>query len=132
MLLEQAKYSDFWTTMESDDVYADLTSDVSGFEELMRVRIAVTVGQSCREVGRSVLEEWLNLRALAFENFVVDICGWGVDSGPDAIRTKTARAEEIIRVPVNKENEAKGSVVREEVNFEQFSRIIKRAWEEPA
>ena len=38
----------------------------------------------------------------------------------------------VVKVPVNKENEAKGTVVREEVRFDQFSRVVRRAWEQPA
>ncbi|MCJ1465201.1 hypothetical protein MMC07_003817 [Pseudocyphellaria aurata] len=125
-LLSQANYKGFWTTLDSDDLYADLIADVSGFEELMRVRIAVTVGQSCREVERRVLEGWLSLTGSDFERFVLDICGWGIDN------TVGGGKGGVVVVPVNKENEAKGTVVRENVQFDQFSRIIKRAYEQPA
>lgn len=86
----------------------------------MRVRIAVTVGQGCRGVERAVAEGWLNLQGPDFEGFVREICGWGVD------------ADGVVSVPVNKENEAKGTVVREEVRFEQFGRVVRRAYEQPA
>jgi len=52
-LLETADYSTFWATVRSDDLYADLVAEVSGFEELMRVRIAATVSQAVREVERA-------------------------------------------------------------------------------
>lgn len=74
----------------------------------MRVRIAATVGQSCREVERKVLESWLRLSGDEFERFVDDICGWGIDGGN-------------VLVPPNKENEAKGTVVRENVQFDRES-----------
>lgn len=74
----------------------------------MRVRIAATVGQSCKEVERKVLEGWLRLSGEDFERFVDDICGWGIDGGN-------------ILVPPNKENEAKGTVVRENVQFDRES-----------
>lgn len=74
----------------------------------MRVRIAATVGQSCREVERKVLEGWLKLSGEDFERFVDDICGWGIDGGN-------------VLVPPNKENEAKGTVVRENVQFDRES-----------
>ena len=83
-----------------------MIADVNGFEELIRVRIASCVGQGCREVERGVCEGWLNLRGREFESFVGEICGWGVDG-------------EVVRIPVNKENEAKGTVVREEVKFDR-------------
>ena len=122
--LTSASYADFWNTFEGDDLYADLIADVSGFEELIRVRIAVTVGQSMREVQREVLEGWLNFKGKEFEKFVGDVCGWGIDNSEGG--------KGVVRVPVNKENEAKGTIVRENVKMEQFSRVIRRAYEQPA
>ncbi|KAH7394010.1 eukaryotic translation initiation factor 3 subunit K [Phaeosphaeria sp. MPI-PUGE-AT-0046c] len=118
-LLEGADYSTFWSTLDSDDLYADLIADVSGFEELMRVRIAATVSQAVREVDRSILESWLNLSGSDFDNFVGSVCGWAIDGAK-------------IKVPMNKDNEAKGTVVRENVKFDQFARVIRRAYEQPA
>jgi len=86
---------------------------VSGFEELMRVRIAVSVSQTCREVERGVLEGWLALGGAEFERFVGEVCGWGID--------ETEGIKGVVRVPVNKENEAKGTVVRENVQFNRKS-----------
>ncbi|EAT76822.1 eukaryotic translation initiation factor 3 subunit K [Parastagonospora nodorum] len=118
-LLEGADYATFWSTLDSDDLYADLIADVSGFEELMRVRIAATVSQAVREVDRSILESWLNLEGSDFEHFVGSVCGWTIEGAK-------------IKVPMNKDNEAKGTVVRENVKFDQFARVIKRAYEQPA
>ena len=119
----------------------------------MRVRIAVTVGQSMRVVERAVLESWLNLQGEVFEHFVGEVCGWGVDD------TGAKGKGALVRIPVNKENEAKGTVVRENVNFDrecyfsliawfwhgamlgrisdangrtEFARIVRRAYEQPA
>lgn len=117
--LNNAQYTDFWSTLDSDDLYADLVADVQSFEEIMRVRIAVVVSQCMQEVGRSVLEGWLNLSGSKFDNFVTDVCGWDI-------------AGETVKVPLNKENEARGTVVRENVKFDQFGRIVKRAYEQPA
>ena len=111
-LLCNANYKGFWNTLDSDDIYADLIADVSGFEELMRVRIAVTVGQSCREVDWKVLEGWLALQGHELEKFVTEICGWGID---DTVGGKGG----VVVIPVNKENEAKGTVVRENVKFDR-------------
>ena len=94
-------------------------ADVQGFEEVMRVRIAVVVSQCMQEVGREILEGWLNVSGSKFDNFVAEVCGWKIDGAT-------------VRVPLNKENEAKSSVVRENVKFDQFSRMIKRAYEQPA
>lgn len=102
----------------------------------MRVRIAATVSQAVREVDRSILESWLNLQGNEFEHFVGSVCGWSIEDAK-------------IKVPINKDNEAKGTVVRENVKFDrtcteaaksvadanisaEFARVIKRAYEQPA
>ncbi|KAI4188785.1 MAG: hypothetical protein L6R41_001905, partial [Letrouitia leprolyta] len=113
-LLSSAQYTKFWSTLNSDDLYADLIADVAGFEELMRVRIAVTVGQSCREVERGVLEGWLGIGSKGFEHFVREVCGWGVDD----VSVDGGGGKGKVVIPVNKENEARGTVVREEVRFD--------------
>ncbi|KAF2723431.1 ARM repeat-containing protein [Polychaeton citri CBS 116435] len=118
--LNSADYASFWNILDSDDLYADLVADVQGFEELMRVRIAVVVSQCMQEVQRGVLEGWLNLDGQKFDKFVVDVCGW------------SAGSDGTITIPLNKENEAKSTVMRENVKFEHFGRMIKRAYEQPA
>lgn len=72
----------------------------------MRVRIAATVSSGVREVERGILEEWLDLRGGGFEKFVGEVCGWKVSG-------------EVVEVPWNKDNEAKGTVVRENVKFDR-------------
>ncbi len=75
----------------------------------MRVRIAATVSQCVREVQRDVLEDWLDLRGAAFERFVGEVCGWEIGGNG------------MVAVPLNKDNEAKGTVVRENVKFDRKS-----------
>jgi translation initiation factor 3 subunit K len=93
-----------------------------------------------QSVERAVLESWLNLNGEAFDKFVKEVCGWTVESSS-------------VSIPLNKENEARGTVVRENVKFDrklcsllgisgtkrltrnpttEFSRMIKRAYEQPA
>lgn len=117
--LNNAQYSQFWETLSDDDTYADLTADVAGFEDTMRVRIAVVVSQCMQEVARDVLESWLNLDGAKFEGFIKEVCGWNIEGN-------------VVKVPLNKENEARSVVQRETVKFDQFSRMIKRAYEQPA
>lgn len=117
--LVNADYTSFWSTLDSDDLYADLVADVQGFEEVMRVRIAVVVSQCMQEVDRAVLEAWLNISGAKFEGFLKEVCGFRLEGDK-------------VKIPVNQENEAKGTVVRENVKFEQFGRMVKRAYEQPA
>lgn len=119
ILLESADYTSFWDTMDNDDLYVDLAADVVGFEDTIRVKIAAAVSQTVREIQRPVLESWMNLKGKDFEKFVTEVCGFKIDG-------------QNVQVPPNKDNEAKGTVIRENVKFDQFSRIIRRAYEQPA
>ncbi|OIW27021.1 eukaryotic translation initiation factor 3 subunit K [Coniochaeta ligniaria NRRL 30616] len=119
--LEGAQYARFWATMDSDDLYADLTTDIAGFEEMIRVRIAQLVSQAFREVNLSVLEAWLGINDEAeARKYVTEACGWKVD------------ADGVVQIPRNPENEAKKAEIREYVNVDMFSRVIRRAWEAAA
>ncbi|KAF7593418.1 hypothetical protein BBP40_011520 [Aspergillus hancockii] len=123
-LLESAQYAQFWSTLNSDDLYADLTADVAGFEELVRIRIAVEVGKTFREINAEVLEQWLDLRSReALEKFVVEVCSWEVDK---------SGANTVVKVPSNKENEVRSEVKSERVGIDMFGRVIRRGFEQAA
>lgn len=117
--LQGAQYARFWATLDSDDLYADLTTDIEGFEELVRVRIATLVSHAYREIELPILEQWLGLEGDATRQFLTETAGWAIDG-------------DLVKIPKNPENEAKKSEVREDVNVDMFSRIIRRAWEETA
>lgn len=116
--LEGAQYADFWADIDGDDLCADLIADISGFEDMVRQRIAQLVSQAFREVQLSHLEGWLGLNEEKTKKFIAEVCGWNVDG------------EGNIKIPANPENEAKKTEIREDVNVEQFSRVIRRTWEE--
>ncbi len=116
--LEGAQYADFWADLDGDDLCADLIADISGFEDVVRQRIAQLISQAFREVSLSHLEGWLGLNEEKTKKFISEVCGWSVDG------------EGIIKIPANPENEAKKTEIREDVNVEQFSRVIRRTWEE--
>jgi len=117
--LVNAQYEAFWTALDGDDLYADLSADVQGFEEMMRVRVAVVVSQCMQSVERGLLEAWLNVKDEAFERFVGEVCGWKIEGSE-------------VLIPLNKENEARSTVVRENVKFDQLGRTVRRAYEQPA
>lgn len=118
--LEGAQYSQFWATLDGDDLCADLVADISGFEDIIRHRIALLISQAFREVRLSYLESWLGLSGDETKKFLMDVCGWTADS------------DGIIRVPPNPDNEAKKAEIREDVHVDQFARVIRRSWEETA
>ncbi|KAL3952211.1 hypothetical protein ACCO45_013928 [Purpureocillium lilacinum] len=116
--LEGAQYAQFWATVDGDDLCADLIADISGFEDMIRHRIAQLVSQAFREIKLSHLESWLGLGEDATKKFVMEVCGWGVDGDGN------------IKIPSNPDNEAKKAEIREDVNVDQFARVIRRSWEE--
>ncbi|KAI0127646.1 eukaryotic translation initiation factor 3 subunit [Xylariales sp. AK1849] len=115
--LQGAQYARFWGTLDSDDLYADLIADINGFEDLIRVKIATLVSHAFREVDIAVLAGWLGLDEGAARKFATDTAGWKVEG-------------DTVKIPRNAENEAKKAEVREDVNVDMFSRVVRRAWEE--
>lgn len=86
----------------------------------MRVRIAVEVGKTFRQINADMLGQWLDLRSSeALEKFVAEVCNWEVDA-PN------------VKVPTNKENEARSEVKSERVGIEQFGRVLRRGFEQAA
>lgn len=118
--LESAQYSAFWSTFNSDDIYADLAADIAGFEELVRIRIAIEVGKAYREIDLSTLSEWLDLKTAALEKFVGEVCGWKI---LDASK---------VEIPRNRENEARSEIKGERVGVDMFGRVLRRGFEQPA
>jgi translation initiation factor 3 subunit K len=116
--LEGSQYADFWADLDGDDLCADLIADISGFEDMVRQHIVQLISQAFREVKLSHLEGWLGLNEEKTKKFIAEVCGWNVDG------------EGNIKIPANPENEAKKTEIREDVNVEQFSRVIRRTWEE--
>jgi translation initiation factor 3 subunit K len=108
-------------------------ADVAGFEESIRYRIVLAVSQGWREIQKDVLEDWLNLKGRDFDNLVKNVAGFTVDG-------------DTVQIPLNKENEAKGTMIRENVKLDrksdglyilqtnslEFSRVLRRAYEQPA
>lgn len=115
--LEGAQYARFWSTLNGDDLCADLIADVADFEDMVRHRIAHLVSQAFREVGLEQLGAWLGLNAEGTKKFVAEVCEWEVEG-------------DVVRVPKNPDNEAQKSEIREDVKIDMFSRVIKRSWED--
>jgi translation initiation factor 3 subunit K len=115
--LESARYAPFWAALDGDDLCADLIADIAGFEDLIRERIATQVSQAFREVALPQLEGWLGFNSEEKTRKFASEQGWTVDG-------------DTVKVPRNPDNEAKKAEIREDVKFDMFSRVIKRAWED--
>lgn len=108
----------------------------------------MATAQAAREIDRGVLEGWINMGGEQFESFVRNVCQWSIENGEDG-------ESQVVKIPVNNDNEAKTTVTRENVKFDrmfpwslplpfeyvpisnistfpEFARMIKRAYEQPA
>jgi translation initiation factor 3 subunit K len=111
-LIESGSYREFWAAYESDDLYADLVADCAGFEDTMRDAIALQIGMIAREISKEIAQGWLNVSAEDLPEVVANY-GWTVEG-------------DIVKLPINKENEAKTTVFRENVQFNRRCSIAAR------
>ncbi|KAF9574097.1 hypothetical protein EC968_007348 [Mortierella alpina] len=109
-LIEQACFADFWKVYEGDDIYKELTAEVIGFEDLIRNNIANAVAMTFQSIELVSLQAYLNLKGQALTDF---------------IQTREwTEANGVVTIPVNKDNEAKTTVLTENIKFEQLTKII--------
>ncbi|GAA5796311.1 armadillo-type protein [Helicostylum pulchrum] len=104
-LLEQARYVKFWQ--------ADLkpwTLVVPSFESEIREVIARVMSMSYQTITASALAGNLGLTGDAFEKYCVSQ-QWQING-------------DLVQIPINKGNEAKAIVIRENIKFEQLTKVI--------
>lgn len=111
-LLDGCRFPEFWAVYERDDAHADITADVADFENLVRTSITRAVEISSQAIGKEVFRAWLNLSDNKFAEYVKEL-GWKVEGDE-------------VKVPANKENEAKPAVTSESIKIEQIARLLKR------
>jgi len=114
--LEHADYEAFWTTMESDDVYADLIADCVGFETHIRTCIARSLEQSMREVERRLVQQWVHLEGGLLDEWMKSSTNWQSQG-------------DTITIPLNRDNEVKQIVKRENIKFDQLQKVLRRAYQ---
>ncbi|CAG8557589.1 9129_t:CDS:2 [Ambispora leptoticha] len=115
-LLEQSRYEQFWEEYEKDETYRELTSDAVGFENAIRKVIATAIAISYQSISADLLQAYFNLGSAAGEadeEFLAFIksLGW-------------TESNNVVHIPVNKDNEAKPTVIRENIKFEQLTKVI--------
>ncbi|ORX56415.1 ARM repeat-containing protein [Hesseltinella vesiculosa] len=108
-LLEQSNYAKFWT-LYNDSTYKQLTSQVAGFEDAIRQLIARVITMSHQSISASVVQKYLALTGDAFTKFIQE--------------QQWSQQGDVVVIPVNKDNEAKAIVVRENIKFEQLTKVI--------
>lgn len=106
-LLEQSRYVQFWSAYAS---HKALTANVQGFEEAIREVIAKVVAMSYQAIKTTELQAYLCLEGDAFKQFCAQK-NWEIKDSS-------------VLIPINKDNEAKTVVVRENIKFEQLTKVI--------
>ncbi|KAI9311722.1 armadillo-type protein [Dichotomocladium elegans] len=108
-LLEQARYVEFWKVF-NEQKYRDLVKDIAGLDGAIRAVIAKVVTMSYQTIAAPVLQGYIGLAGTAFDAFCKEH-QWTLENG-------------VVSIPINKDNEAKTVVVRENIKFEQLTKII--------
>jgi len=113
--LEESRYQQFWHVFNKDPVYRDLMADAVGFENDIRRVIATTIAISYQNISTDLLQSYLN---------------YGSPGSPNPEFSEFTRssgwreADGIVHIPVNKDNEAKPTVIRENIKFDQLTKVI--------
>ncbi|KAL7314084.1 hypothetical protein PS15m_007739 [Mucor circinelloides] len=104
-LLEQARYAKFW---QSD--LKPWTSVVPNFETEIRLVIARVMAMSYQTINAASLAANLGLAGDAFDKFCEG--------------QQWQKSGDLVQIPINKGNEAKAVVIRENIKFEQLTKVI--------
>ncbi|KAI8075494.1 armadillo-type protein [Gilbertella persicaria] len=104
-LLEQARYAKFW---QSD--LKPWTAVVPNFESEIRRVVARVMAMSYQTITASALAANLGLTGDAFDQFCAS--------------QQWQKSGDLVQIPINKDNEAKAVVIRENIKFEQLTKVI--------
>ncbi|KAI9265978.1 armadillo-type protein [Sporodiniella umbellata] len=104
-VLEQARYANFW---QFD--LTQWTKVVPTFENEIREVIARIISMTYQTVNASTLSGYIGLTGEAFEKFCA-AQNW-------------QRNGDVVQIPINKGNEAKTVVIRENIKFDQLTKVI--------
>ncbi|ORX65085.1 ARM repeat-containing protein [Linderina pennispora] len=106
--LERAQFTKFWKEMYGDDDDEESVVDgIAGFENGLRKLIIGNITSTYQTIPAKAVEEMVNLDQDA-EN------GWAVDNG-------------VISLPLKSENKAVATVIKENVKFEQLTKMLSAA-----
>ncbi|KAJ1570101.1 hypothetical protein HK096_000923 [Nowakowskiella sp. JEL0078] len=120
-LLETCQFSNFWKDL--DDLKASNSKDdketysiireYKGFKEMVRLFIAQVVSVTYQTVKLDLLAEYVDLAGDALSDWIDDN-GWAFDD----------ENPQLVNMPMTKDNMPKPAIVKENIAFEQLTKII--------
>lgn len=112
-LLEQAKFTEFWHYLNTEDGARDLLAGYPHFDRRIREYVSVTISIAYQTIETQKLADCLALQGDDLERWISEK-GWAVD-GQDP---------NLVDLPISKENQARPVIVQESIKFEQLTKII--------
>jgi len=117
-LLHQCRFPTFWTLFRSEDLEAlrdNYTVECVGFEDAVREVAIRAVRAAFQRIGRERLGSYLDLEGEALDEYITRL-GWSQDSDTG-----------VVAIPANPDNRIEATVVRENIQLPQLSKIIAHA-----
>jgi len=117
-LLHQCRFPAFWAIYRSDELETlrdNYTVECVGFEDSVREVVIRAVRAAFQRIGKDRLASYLDLEGDALDEYIAKL-GWTQD-----------KATGVVSVPVNPDNRIEATVVRENVQLPQLTKIIAHA-----
>ncbi|KAF8581374.1 ARM repeat-containing protein [Ramaria rubella] len=118
ILLHQCRFPTFWKMFRSEELEAlrdNYTIECVGFEDAVREVAIRAVRAAFQRISRDRLGSYLELDGEALDEYITRL-GWSRDSDTG-----------VVVVPANPDNRIEATVVRENVQLSQLSKIIAHA-----
>ncbi|KAJ1722266.1 hypothetical protein LPJ53_003308 [Coemansia erecta] len=113
--LERAQFTGFWKEMYGGDDDEDSVVDgIAGFDNGLRRLIVGEITSTYQTIPAEAISAMVNLDAEAVARMAKEN-GWAVDD------------KGVVTLPLKGENEAKATVIKENVKFEQLTKILSAA-----
>ncbi|KAJ2720231.1 hypothetical protein GGI07_004752 [Coemansia sp. Benny D115] len=111
--LEQAQFAKFWKEIygNDDDEEESVVDGIAGFDNGLRRLILGDVTRTYQTIPAKWIQDMVNLDEEAVLRLAKDN-GWVVDD------------KGVVTLPLKRENEAKATVIKESVKFEQLTKIL--------
>lgn len=117
-LLQQCKFPAFWELYHSEQAESlrdNYTVECVGFEDAVRQVVIRAVKAAFTRVGRERLRTYLDLAGPELDEYATNL-GWTVDASKD-----------VIAIPPNPDNQIESTVVRENIQLSQLTKVIAHA-----